>query len=71
MTASEKKENPASRMGDFFTGVRAEFQRITWPNRASVSRQTIAVVCVSVITGAVIAVLDYAFEAEMNFLFTL
>ncbi|MCR5675527.1 MAG: preprotein translocase subunit SecE [Lachnospiraceae bacterium] len=68
---AEEKENPISRLGEFFTGVRAEFQRITWPNRASVGRQTVAVVCVSVVTGALIAVLDYAFEAGMNFLFTL
>ncbi|MCR4764196.1 MAG: preprotein translocase subunit SecE [Lachnospiraceae bacterium] len=69
--AAEKKEKQTSRLGEFFTGVRAEFQRISWPDRVSVGRQTTAVVCVSVITGALIALLDYAFELGMNFLFTL
>ncbi|MBR4529685.1 MAG: preprotein translocase subunit SecE [Lachnospiraceae bacterium] len=69
--ADDKKENSVSRLGSFFTGVKAEFQRISWPDRASVGRQTVAVVCVSFVTGALIALLDYAFEAGMNFLFTL
>ena len=69
--AAEKKESAASRIGGFFTGVRGEFQKITWPNRAMVGRQTVAVGCVSVLTGALSAVLDVAFEAGMNFLFTL
>lgn len=69
--AGDNKENAASKIGGFFTGVKGEFQKISWPNRAAVGRQTVAVVCVSVFTGALIAVLDYAFEAGMNFLFTL
>ena len=69
--AVQKKEGAASRLGNFFTGVKAEFGKITWPTRESVGRQTTAVVCVSVITGALIALLDYAFEMGMNFLFSL
>ncbi|MBQ3791282.1 MAG: preprotein translocase subunit SecE [Lachnospiraceae bacterium] len=69
--ATDKKESAASKLGGFFAGVKGEFQKITWPNRAMVGRQTVAVVCVSVLTGALIAVLDFAFEAGMNFLFTL
>ena len=69
--AADKKEGAASKLGNFFAGVKAEFQKITWPTRASVGRQTTAVVCVSVVTGALIALLDYCFELGMNFLFSL
>ena len=69
--AAEKKENAVSRVSNFAGGVKAEFQKISWPTRAAVGRQTVAVVCVSVVTGALIAVLDYMFEMGMNFLFSL
>ena len=51
----------------FFTGVKAEFGKIIWPTKDYVTKQTTAVVVVSVICCALIAVLDYAFEYGMNF----
>ena len=51
----------------FFTGVKAEFGKIIWPTKDDVTKQTTAVVVVSVICCALIAVLDYAFEYGMNF----
>ena len=51
----------------FFTGVKAEFGKIIWPTKDDVTKQTTAVVVVSVIFCALIAVLDYAFEYGMNF----
>ena len=51
----------------FFTGVKAEFGKIIWPTKDDVTKQTTAVVVVSVICCALIAVLDHAFEYGMNF----
>ena len=42
----------------WFSGLKAEFGKIIWPDRKSLTRQTIAVVIVSVILGLIIAVLD-------------
>lgn len=42
----------------WFTGLKAEFNKIIWPDKKSLTRQTVAVVAVSVILGLVIAVLD-------------
>ena len=42
----------------WFTGLKAEFSKIIWPDRKSLTRQTIAVVAVSVILGLIIAVID-------------
>ncbi len=42
----------------WFTGLKAEFNKIIWPDKKSLSRQTAAVVAVSVVLGLIIAVLD-------------
>ena len=42
----------------WFTGLKAEFDKIIWPDKKSLSRQTAAVVAASVVLGLIIAVLD-------------
>ena len=42
----------------WFTGLKTEFNKIIWPDKKSLSRQTAAVVAVSVVLGLIIAVLD-------------
>lgn len=51
----EKQKRPG-----FFKGVKAEFKKISWPDRRSTLRQSVAVVVISVVVGVIIAVLDYA-----------
>ena len=70
---SAKKGNDTvfSRIGDFFTGVKAEFGKIIWPTRDDIVKQTTEVVVVSIICCALIAVLDIAFEYGMNFITSL
>lgn len=55
----------------WFAGVKAEFSKIIWPEQKSVVRQTIAVVVVSVITGLIIALLDWVIQYGINFLINL
>ena len=52
----------------WFTGLKAEFNKIIWPEQKSVVRQTIAVVTVSVFTGLLIALLDWLIQYGVNFL---
>lgn len=52
----------------WFTGLKAEFSKIIWPEQKSVVRQTIAVVAASVVTGLVIALLDWLIQYGVNFL---
>ena len=51
-----------------FTGIKAEFRKIIWPDQKSVVRQTIAVIAVSVVTGLIIALLDWVIQYGVNFL---
>jgi preprotein translocase subunit SecE len=52
----------------WFTGLKAEFRKIIWPDQKSLVRQTIAVIAVSVVTGLVIAILDWIIQYGVNFL---
>ncbi|MCI6552161.1 MAG: preprotein translocase subunit SecE [Lachnospiraceae bacterium] len=55
----------------FFKGVKTEFKKIAWPGRSDIVKQSIAVVCVSVVTGGIIAIIDFLFQYGIDFLTTL
>ena len=74
--ASAKKSKKSqdgvfAKISGFFTGVKAEFGKIIWPAKDDIVKQTTAVVVVSVICCALIAVLDIAFEYGVNFITSL
>ncbi len=64
----KSKDGVFSKISDFFTGVKAEFGKIIWPTRDDIIKQTTAVVVVSAISCALIAILDIAFEYGVNFI---
>ena len=55
----------------WFTGLKAEFSKIIWPDKKSLTRQTAAVVDVSVILGLIIAVLDVILKYGVDILVNL
>ena len=55
----------------WFTGLKAEFKKIIWPDKKSLTRQTVAVVTVSVILGLIIAVLDVIIKYGVDILVNL
>ena len=61
--SSEKQARPG-----FFKGLKAEFKKISWPDRQSTLKQSIAVVVISVVLGMIIAILDYVVKYGVNFL---
>jgi preprotein translocase subunit SecE len=70
-TKKSAKSGLFATIGEFFAGVKAEFGKIIWPTRDDIVKQTTAVVVVSIICCALIAVLDIAFEYGMNFITSL
>ena len=50
--------------------VKAEYKKIIWPDRDTIVKQLLAVLVVSVITGAVIALVDFGFQNLIDFLTT-
>lgn len=64
-------ENKESRLRSFFRGVKVEWGKIIWPSRDTLTKQTGAVVVVSVILSAVIAILDYLMKTGLDKLLTI
>ncbi len=55
----------------FFKGVKSEFKKITWPDKKSLLKQTVAVVLTTIVLGVLIAVFDSAIQYGVDFLTTL
>ena len=52
----------------WFQGLKQEFKKISWADRKSVMKQTVAVVSVSVAVGLIIALLDWMIQYGVDFL---
>lgn len=69
MADSVKKEKASK--PSFFKGVKAEYKKIIWPDKDSLLKQSVAVVCISIVLGAVIAILDFVMQYGVDFLTSL
>lgn len=61
--AAKKKEN---RMKKWWTGLKAEFSKIIWPTKATIIKQTVVVVIVTVILGVIISLLDNVIQFGLD-----
>lgn len=52
----------------FFKGVKTEFKKISWPNKETLFKQSVAVVSASIVVGLIIALLDTIIKYGVNFL---
>ncbi|OGH99890.1 MAG: preprotein translocase subunit SecE [Candidatus Melainabacteria bacterium GWF2_37_15] len=71
MSETKKKElqkpGTVSKITDYFKGVRAEWDKVTWPERRQVAMETVVVIAVVVFFTVLVYFLDVIF----NFLFKL
>ena len=65
------KSGVTSKITKFWTGVKAEFKKITWPDKDALVKQSIAVVVIAVVIGAIITILDFGLQYGVDFLTTL
>ena len=68
---SDKKKDKASfgvKAKTWFKGLKDEFGKITWQSREDVTKETIAVVSISVILGLLIALIDTILHYGINFM---
>lgn len=68
-TKNKDVKKPAKK--SFWQGVKAEWRKIIWPTKKDLGRQTVLVVVISVITGAVIAAIDSGALTLINWLISL
>ena len=66
---SEAISNEKAPKKSWFKGHKSEFKKIIWPDKASVARQTTAVVLITVALGIIIVVIDYLLQIGFNQLF--
>jgi preprotein translocase subunit SecE len=52
----------------WFTGLRAEFKRVSWPDKKTLVKQTTAVVSVSLLLGVLISIIDAILQYGIDFL---
>lgn len=52
----------------WFKGLKAEFNRIIWPDQKSLTKETIAVLVVSVFLGLIISLVDFIVRFGIGFL---
>ena len=69
MAELENKERTLKE--SWFAGLKAEFNKIIWPTKESLAKQTTAVVVVSVIVGLIIALMDSIIQYGINILVNL
>jgi len=55
----------------FWSGVKAEFGKIVWPNGKGAFRQSVAVILISVVSGVIIALIDFAAKSGVNWITSL
>ena len=66
---TEKTAKNGKKQGGFFKSLKAEFNRIVWPEKDKIIKETAAVVIVSTILGAIIALLDFVIKLGLDKIF--
>ena len=69
MNRNDSKANQ-SKLSVFWKGVKAEFKKIIWPDRDTLVKQLVAVLCVTVIAAVLIAVIDFGAQNLIELLTT-
>ena len=70
-TNNNAVENAAKKGGSWFKGLKAEYKKIIWPGKDEITKQTVAVVLVSLVVGVIIAVLDMGLQYGIDFIVNL
>ncbi len=70
MGDSPKAEQAAAPVR-FWRNLKAEFSKITWPDKDSLLKQSVAVVLIAIVVGIIIAVLDFLLQYGVDFLTTI
>ena len=68
---AEKEKKSSGQAKTWFEGLRSEFKKIIWPDKLELTRQTAAVVSVSVVLGVLIALIDFMIQHGVDVLVNL
>ena len=68
MAENKKSDEKPVIKKSFFKGVKSEWRKITWPSKETLFKETTAVIVISVILGAAIALLDAVIKFGIGFI---
>ena len=60
--------NNAEPKTKWWKGLKSEWRKISWPDKTTLTKQTIAVVVTSVITGVIITIVDVLVKSGVELL---
>lgn len=63
-----KSEKTSVKKKSKFADLKAEFKKIIWPDKETLTKQTTAVVAISVVLGVIISALDFLIQYGVDFL---
>ena len=63
---SKKDNKQESKTAQFFAEHRAELRKVTWPNRQELFKETVTVIVISLLVGAIIFCMDTALSWSYN-----
>ncbi|MBQ8825036.1 MAG: preprotein translocase subunit SecE [Ruminococcus sp.] len=66
--SDKDKQSIFKRIANWFKDLRKEFKKVTWPDKKSVFKNTLVVLCVVVIGSIFVGLLDFGFLKLMEFL---
>ena len=66
--SKEKTPKTQAKKNSFFKGLKIEFNKIIWPDKETVGKQTAVVIACSVALGLIIALLDLVIKFGLGFI---
>lgn len=58
----------AEKISTWFKGLKAEYSKIIWESKDDVTKESIAVVIITVILGVIIAIVDWLLKNGIDFI---
>ncbi len=52
----------------WFKGLKAEFNKIVWPNKITLAKESTAVIVVSILLGVIISIVDFVIKNGIDFI---
>ena len=67
-TAKKGNVSISEKISAWWKGLKGEYAKIVWESKESVTRQTTAVVVITVILGIIIAIVDWVLKNGIDFI---
>ena len=67
---NSSKDTTTVKKTSFFKGLKKEFKKVSWPDKKEITKETTAVIVISLIVGALIALMDTVIQYGVDFLTT-